>query len=500
MSHSFLTRVTNTLSTLRVRLTVWNTVVVLLTVLVALFAVREGLRFYLLLETDEVLDAEARELLLAVEAFYDEDKDQIIAEMKRKAEAHSKSEWFIRWMDETRTRDLWHSENAPDEPQIRFLGSLSGHNVWGSEIYRSIEVEVNKKGMPRQYIRVGTPIQFVDDDVNRLTRILAPVCLAIFLLAPLGGLLLAERAVAPLQQIIHTTERLRPSHLDERLVVRGVGDELDQLAIKINTFLDVIATHLQKNREFVANAAHELRSPLTAIQSLVEVTLEKPRGGSEYEELLFQINDECRHLAQVVNQLLQLTQSEANAAETRQEQVSLDELAKKAVEMFEPVAEERQIKLKATLSEMNVLGNPREIRQLLTNLIDNAIKFTPEGGTVHVTLTRAPDMRAACLRVRDTGIGIPEDALTRVFDRFYQVDKSRQRGLETRGNGLGLSICQAIVHAHHGTIAVDSLLDRGTTFTVLLPLARSQAVIPDVHKFHAAAESAFAARQRGPAS
>jgi signal transduction histidine kinase len=319
----------------------------------------------------------------------------------------------------------------------------------------------------------------VDDDVNRLTRILAPVGLAIFLLAPLGGLLLAERAIEPLQEIIHTTERLRPSHLDERLIVRGVGDELDQLATKINTFLDVIATHLQKNREFVANAAHELRSPLTAIQSLVEVTLDKPREGAEYEELLYQINDECRHLAQVVNQLLQLTQSEALAADTRQELVGLDEMIRKAMEMFEPVAEERQVKLTSTLTDVQVTGNPREIRQLLTNLIDNAIKFTPSGGTVHVGLRRHDD-RFACLTIRDTGIGIPTQDLSRVFDRFFQVDKSRHRGIETRGNGLGLSICQAIVHAHQGTISVNSKLNAGTTFTILLPLARSLAMVPDV--------------------
>jgi signal transduction histidine kinase len=469
--------------TLRVRLTVWNTVVVLLTVLIALFAVREGLRFYLLLEIDEVLEAEANELRLAVEEFYHVDQSQIIAEMKRKAEAHRKSEWFIRWVDKTHEHDLWHSGNVPPEPQTQFLGSYSGHNVWGSSSHRSIEVELNKPGFPRQYILVGTAIQFVEDDVNRLTRILAPVGIAIFLLAPLGGLLLAERAIEPLQEIIHTTERLRPSHLNERLVVRGVGDELDQLATKINTFLDVIATHLQKNREFVANAAHELRSPLTAIQSLVEVTLDKPRDSAEYEELLFQINDECRHLAQVVNQLLQLTQSEALAEETRQELVALDEMARKAVEMFEPVAEERQVKLSSNLTDVQIIGNPREIRQLLTNLIDNAIKFTPAGGTVHVGLKRHDD-RMACLTVRDTGIGIPSADLSRVFDRFFQVDKSRHRGIETRGNGLGLAICQAIVLAHHGSISVGSKLDVGTTFTVMLPMARSLAVVPDISSRH----------------
>jgi len=466
----------NTMRSLRARLTIWNTMVVLLTVLVALFAVREGLRYYLLAETDEVLEAEARELLLAVEEFYHRDRSQIIAEMKRKAEAHRKSDWFIRWLDASRTRDLWQSDNVPVDPRTRFLGTLGGRTVWGSDQHRSIEVELNKPGFPRQFVRVGTSIQFVTDDVNRLTRILAPVGLAIFLLAPLGGLLLAERAIEPLQVIIRTTERLRPSHLNERLTIRGVDDELDQLAAKINTFLDVIADHLQKNREFVANAAHELRSPLTAIQSLVEVTLDKPRDSAEYEEVLYQINDECRHLAQVVNQLLQLTQSEDLSTESRKETVNLKDLVQKAVEMFEPVAEERAVKLVTHLRDLQVVGSLREIRQLLTNLIDNAIKFTLAGGEVHISLSRSDDYRMACLSVRDTGIGIPPESLDRVFDRFYQVDKSRQRGVETRGNGLGLSICQAIVHAHQGTITVDSAVNEGTTFTVRLPLARTPVV------------------------
>ena len=474
MSFSAVKQIARRLSTLRVRLTMWNTAVVLLTVLIALFAVREGLRFYLLRETDEVLDAEAKELLLAVEAYHN-DREQVIGEMMRKAEAHDTSDWFIRWLDAD-LNDLWRSGNVPSDPHNRLQSTIGGHDVWGSKTHRSVEVELNKPGLPRQYVRVGTPIMFVDEDVNRLTRILAPIGLAIFILAPLGGLLLAERAIEPLQQIIHTTERLRPSHLDERLHVRGVGDELDQLATKINTFLDVIALHLQKNRDFVANAAHELRSPLTAIQSLVEVTLDKHRTPEDYEELLFQINDECRHLAQVVNQLLQLTQSEANAADTRQERIRMDELVTRALEMFEPVAEERQVTLSSSLSELYVTGNPREMRQLLTNLIDNAIKFTPPGGSVNVSLARDNNQQVR-LVVRDTGIGIPAEALNRVFDRFYQVDKSRQRGVETRGNGLGLSICQAIVLAHSGTITVESKLGEGTSFIVKLPLTRSVASI-----------------------
>jgi len=456
---------------LRFRLTVWNTLVVLVTVVVALVAVREGLRYYLLVETDAVLDDEVKEIVLMLENFYP-DRDQFIQALERKDEAHLDRGWHIRWLDEDGQTTIWSSTLAPKKPLSTLLSSTKVHNVWGSDVHRSIEREIEKPGVPNYKIRVGTLMKFIDEDVDRLTRILAPVGLLILLLAPLGGLLLAKQAIEPLQRLIKTTDRLRPSHLDERLELRGVGDELDQLAGKINTFLDQIADHLRKNREFVANAAHDLRSPLAAIQSSVEVTLEKPRSVNEYEELLYQINDEVHHLGQLVNQLLQLAETEATEAEIPLEPVELKEIVTKTIEMFEPVAEESGVRLLFDpAKDIVVLGQPRQLRQVLTNLVDNAIKFTEKGGSVSVGLDFDSKHGNGILTVSDTGIGIPPEAVDRVFDRFYQVEKSRQRFGAKRGNGLGLSICQSIVHSNGGTISVASQLGKGTTFTVSLPLA-----------------------------
>ncbi len=456
---------------LRFRLTVWNTLVVLVTVVIALISVREGLRYYLLVETDAILDDEVKEILLTFEKLYP-DRDQVLASLRRKDEAHLDRDWHIRWLDEDGRTTIWASELAPKHPLTVKLGEHNGHSIWASETHRSIEREINSPNIPHYKIRVGTLMKFIDEDVDRLTRILAPVGLAILLLAPLGGLLLAERAIEPLQRLIRTTERLRASHLDERLELRGVGDELDQLAGKINTFLDEIADHLRKNRDFVANAAHDLRSPLAAIQSSVEVTVEKPRSVEEYEDLLFQINDEVHHLGQLVNQLLQLAESESTAAEIPMQPVPLREVITRTIEMFEPVAEERGVQLKFEPSDdIVVLGTPGQLRQVLTNLVDNAIKFSLTGSSVTVGLTWDSKPGFGLLTVADTGVGIPPEAVGRVFERFYQVERSRQRFGEKRGNGLGLSICQSIVHAHRGTIAVASQLGKGTTFTISLPLA-----------------------------
>jgi len=310
----------------------------------------------------------------------------------------------------------------------------------------------------------------VERDIDRMTRIMAPVGLAIFLLAPLGGYFLANRAIDPLQKIISTTERLRPSHFEERLTVRGIDDELDQLAQKINQFLDQIAAHLTKHREFLANAAHELRSPLAAIQSSVEVTLQQPRSSEEYEELLYSIDEQCHFLGQLVNQVLELATSEAGLTETRKVPVDLDQVVRQACDMFEAVAEERGLRLEfPSRGPVTTGGDPQQLRQLVTNLIDNAIKFTPRGGTVSVSLARDDAQHVVRLAVHDSGIGIAQADLSKVFDRFYRADKSRQRGTEIHGSGLGLSICQAIVQGHHGTIVVRSTPGCGSTFEVTLP-------------------------------
>ncbi len=467
----WLKRVSRSLRTIRVRLTIWNSMVVFLAVLIALIAVRERLRFSLLTETDHVLNDEVKELILAVERCYP-DLEQIRIELEQKAHSHRDRGWHVRWMNANR-ETLWVGppEHSPPEPLEQEVGLLSGGAIWASDQFRAVERQVSTPGIPSYYLRVGTKTAFITQDVFKLTELLAPVGLALLFLAPLGGFLLADRTIAPVQQIIATTERLRPSQLNERLEVRGVGDELDQLAVKINHFLDEIADHLRRKRDFVANAAHELRSPVTAIQSSVEVALQHERTPAEYEELLILISDECRHLGQLVSQLLQLAEAQSEVLRLSFAPVRLDEIVQRTVEMFGPVAEERGITLTGQADQpVAILGNRQQLRQVVTNLVDNAVKFTPSGGRVNVQVEADPHLHRGRLTVCDTGVGIPEEHLPRIFERFYQVGKARDRGAEARGNGLGLSICQAIVDQHQGTIKVESTPNQGSTFTMTFPL------------------------------
>lgn len=322
-------------------------------------------------------------------------------------------------------------------------------------------------GQPPIVIRLGSTLDSLIEDIDLLNWIMILAAASTLILAPAVGYLLAGRATRPLAKIIASTARLQPKKLDERLPIRGAGDELDQLSQTINGMLDRIAAHLRSTNDFIANAAHELRSPLAAIRSSVEVALDRLRTPDEYAALLVDVIDETTRLGSLVNRLLLLAEGDAGRLDVANQSVRLDRIVQESVEMFGAVAESLDVEVKIThLERALVPGDDFYLRQVVRNLLDNAIKFTAPQGRVHVSLKFDDERRQAVLVVRDTGIGIPPEELPRVFERFYRVDKSRQR---SSGTGLGLAICYAIINALGGSITVDSLLGKGSAFTVILP-------------------------------
>jgi signal transduction histidine kinase len=324
-------------------------------------------------------------------------------------------------------------------------------------------------------LRVGSARDFIDRDVLLLSELIALALAVIAVAAPLIGYWLAGRATRPLATILRTTARLRPDRLAERLPLRGSGDELDRLSATINGLLDRIAAHLQRQRDFVANAAHELRSPLAAVRTSVEVALDHDRTPAEYRELLADVAEECDGLGGLVNQLLLLAEGDSGLLRPAG-RVRLDKVVARAVDMFRGSAEQGGIRLEApALPPAEVAGDERHLRQVVNNLLDNAVKFTPPGGRVSVELGLSPPAGRrpveAVLWVADTGEGIPPEHLPHVFERFYRADRARARDRPGAGNGLGLSICQTIVTAYGGRIDAASRPGRGTVMTVVLPLA-----------------------------
>jgi heavy metal sensor kinase len=466
---------------LRAKLTIWNTLVVLFVASVALVAVRTGLRWMLLKELEIALQDEVYETSLTASRPA-ATSEQVFDDMERTSAGHIRHGWFLQLFDADGRALLWSSENTP-APFRRppFHLDASALDLDGVS-YRLAQRRLPARDRSRAaspsgapyHVRIGTSLEFIREDVANVTRIITPVLLGVFLLAPIGGYILAGRATAPLQKLIATSRALHPSRLNERLPLRHTGDELDQLSLEINQFLDQIAEHLQRNREFVANAAHELRSPLSAMITSIDVALGRDRSLAQYQDLLTTIHDECRQLGTLVNQLLLLAESDAGLLGQQKSPVRFDEVVRSSADMFAGVAEEQHLELRGDIEPgVTVVGDTTRLRQVVNNLIDNAVKFTPAGGRVEVTLRSDVGGERALLTVRDSGVGIPPPDLPHVFDRFYQVERSRHHDSVVHGTGLGLSICRAVVLAYGGTIQVESALGVGTLFTVSFPSAAS---------------------------
>lgn len=464
--------------TLRFRLMVWNTGLVLLVAIGALLGLREAIAFALHHDVDETLVEDIKEIRQTLEAPRAPSLEELHADLDRKALAHEQHRWHVRFLDASGSR-MWSSVGAPEELAVdnpqenRAPVSFNGYRIVRQQ-FRGPD------GKPMTVI-VGSSELVLRDTTEKIDRMIKVVAAILLVTAPLGGYWLAGRATRPLADIIHTTSRLRPSRLQERLPLRNTQDELDQLAQTVNRMLDRIAMYIQMKRDFIANSAHELRSPLAAIRSSVEVALTSGRSAKEYEELLAEIIEECASLEALVNQLLLLAETDADRLKIHLEAVRFDELVRKGTEMFRGVSESRDItlNLNSPLPQAIVNGNPQHLRQVVNNLIDNAIKFTPSGGRVDVRLELDAARTSVFLTVTDTGIGISKEDLPQVFDRFFRADRSRTRASGISGSGLGLSICHAVVTALDGKITAESELGKGTTFRVELPLVTDPEPLPD---------------------
>jgi heavy metal sensor kinase len=456
--------------TLRFRLTLWHTAVVLVLLLVNLVAIRAGLQFMLSQMVDEFLDEELDAAVQDLHRLAGRPQE-MHAQFERQATSHPRRQLYIRLLDE-RGALIWSSPQtpapgllAPGIPAQREPETVDGHRI--------VTRPVRLADGTTMTLRVGCSLEPARLQLDRFTEVLLGAAGVLLLIVPLGGYVLARRAMRPIGHIIETTARLEPTRLDERLRLRGTHDELDQLSQTINRFLDRIGAYLRQSREFTANAAHELRSPLTALQSSVEIALNSDRTTEEYKEVLSIILEECGQMRVLVNQLLLLAEGDAGRLRLQVAPLRLDQIAAGSLELFQAVAEAAHVELTFDHLEPVLLeGDGNRLWQVVNNLLDNAIKFTPAGGQVSVDLRLDTAGRSCAFRVADTGPGIAPHDLPYVFERFYQGDKARERDLPARGLGLGLSICQAVVAAHGGIIEVASTLGQGTTFTVRLPESR----------------------------
>jgi heavy metal sensor kinase len=284
-------------------------------------------------------------------------------------------------------------------------------------------------------------------------------------LAGVGGYGLARRALAPVDQMVERARSINAEQLNARLPVENPDDELGRLASVFNDTFARLEASFERMRHFTADASHELRTPLTAIRSVGEVGLRVRRDESAYREIIGSMLEEVDRLALMVDRLLMLSRADSGDAKLSIDVVDLGALAGEVAEQLSVLAEEKHQSIKVHCDPvLNWVGDRVVLRQALMNLVDNAIKYSPEGGSIEVHVSQSPD--GVAIDVSDTGPGIPEELQARIFDRFYRVDKARSRG--NGGTGLGLAIAKWAVEVNGGHLTIEPSNGAGSRFRISL--------------------------------
>ncbi len=345
----------------------------------------------------------------------------------------------------------------------------------GSEPVRIMTMPVIDAGRIANMVQVGVPLEKVHKTLHRFLLILASVLPLGLLLAGGGGWLLTRRTLKPVDQMTRTAQRISGEHLDERLQETGTGDELDRLAKTLNGMLGRLDDTFHQMRRFSADASHELQTPLTILKGEMEVALRSQRSLEEYQRVLKSGLEEIDRINHLVDGLLLLARADAGVLRMDLRSVALEQLVLEICEQMEVVADDHSISLHSNLPEsVSVQGDREHLGRLLLNLVDNAIKYTPAGGKV--TLSLHSDTAWASLKISDTGIGLSREEQERIFNRFHRATETRSK--DKKGVGLGLSIVRSIAEAHRGKILVESTPGQGSTFTVILPTDPSPASQP----------------------
>ncbi len=321
-------------------------------------------------------------------------------------------------------------------------------------------------------ILITQRLETVDDELQTLREILYYVVPMALVVAGLGGWFLARKSLAPVVAMSEQARRIGAENLDRQLPIANPRDELGKLATTFNELLARLNASFAQQRQFMADASHELRTPISVMHTTADVTLEQQRREeSEYRDALKIVDEQTRRLARIVEDMFILSRADAGHFQLRKSKFYLDELLAETTRAAEVLATAKDVKVRLTNSpDALVFGDEDLLRQMILNLLDNAIKYTPTGGEVHLRLTRRPENYS--IEISDTGAGIPPAAQTHIFERFYRVDKSRSRVENQRGGGagLGLAIARWIAEAHQGTLELVKSTADGSTFIATLPI------------------------------
>jgi len=320
-------------------------------------------------------------------------------------------------------------------------------------------------------LRLSIPMQPAHEAAQRSIAVLLLTALLIASGVSLFGWLLAHNLARPIQVLTRAAENMEQGDLSVRVKPSG-PQEMYRLAEAFNSMAKRLQSNVSELRAFVPNASHELRTPLTVVklrtEALREGALEDPEVAIRFLE---EIENEVDRLVRMVNDMLDLSRMEAGLEAGAPCLINLEAIAKEVFETFKIRAERVNVHLKKDIASTlpQVMGNEDQIRRVFYNLVENAIRYTPDGGDVEILLRQGPSENSVRFLVRDTGPGIPPEHLSHVFERFYRAETQKARAGMTKGSGLGLAIAKSIVESHHGEIGVSSQIDNGTTFWADFP-------------------------------
>ena len=453
--------------TLSLRLTFWYSIIFFLSTLVGFSIFNFLLSSNLHRELDTSLRSEAKEIGLLIER---KGIHKVNMAVTLETESEGIEKIFIRILN----MDGETLIKSDDTSWGAGINRKAIENiVRGSEYYfETISVPQKEHKVRVLYLRLENKyilqIMISMEDISRFITISQQSFFIIMgfmiLISAVAGWFMARRALTGVEEVTQTAIQVAGGEFDKRVKATGHGEEIDRLATTFNNMLEKLQELIRDIKEINDNIAHDLRSPVTRIRGTAETTLMTGKADPEYESMAGSIIEECDGLLAMINTMLDISEAEAGVSKLNLSDIDLSEIIADACDLFQPIVNSKKIELKKILEGSTVIqGDKEKIQRIVANLLDNAIKYTPEGGKIIVSSQQNPEN--VTLSIRDTGIGISEEDLSKIFNRFYRCDRSRS----IQGAGLGLSLAKAIIHMHHGEIFVSSILEEGSTFSFTIP-------------------------------
>jgi signal transduction histidine kinase len=314
---------------------------------------------------------------------------------------------------------------------------------------------------PDTVLQIGESLEEMDQYMDIFFQLFSILVIGFIIVSSGIGWLLAKRATIDMQEVAETAEEISNGVYDRRVQIKGRVKEIERLGASFNRMLDRIQSLLKSMKEINDNIAHDLRSPLARIRGIAEMSLLKEKSIEAYRDMAASTIEECDTLIAMINTMLDITEAEAGVNDVKPEEFELTALIRQACELFRPLAEEKKIDLNTDLTEsLNMTSDRKKMQRIVTNILENALKYTPENGTVAVSAA-ARDGEVQ-IDFKDTGVGISKNDLPHIFERFYRCDRSRSQG----GVGLGLSLVKAYTESLNGKIHVESTVNQGSRFTL----------------------------------